>query len=168
MFNILLFNSYEIDFQLNELSHSFEYQFGSDEAHVFEENYDENEAISYISPTRSNTSIATENLTEFMKSFIASILTLKMTESDTSLILKQCANLVENLKVFNSSLIEDNIDMKPVQVLEMGSRFVRYSIFAVNSKYRRNKETQSRQSYVASKQYAIGNRNPLGASKEKS
>lgn len=152
------FNNYGIDFQPDELSHSFEYQFGSAEAHVFEENDEANETISYTSPARSPTSTATGNMTQFMKSFIASILTLKITESDTTLILKQCANLVENLKVFNSSLIADNVDMHPVEVLEMCSRFVRNSIFAVNSKYKRNKEARSRKSYVASKEYAIGTR----------
>lgn len=95
---------------------------------------------------------------DFMKSFTTSIIQLNLKQSDTDMIFKLCGTLIENLRIFNTTLIEDDNGFSTAQVLQITADLARSRIFKLKSAYQREQQIVSNQMYVAPKDTAIGTR----------
>lgn len=95
---------------------------------------------------------------EFIKKFISSISNLQINVADADLVLKLSTTLVDQLHDFNLDLMEDENGMSPVQVLQVSRRYVRTSIYSVNSNYKRKKNVVANSRYVDPIEIAIGTR----------
>lgn len=144
---------------MTELSYIFEHLFDLNAEPSFNES--STDLITYINPKRSATSIASNDMLEFMNTFIYSFSQVKLTEKDRTILLKSCIQLVKQLNSFNLSLIEDNNGMTPPQVLEVTSKFVQDRLFSVDAKYKRDKLIQENALFIAPKEIAIGTRYEL-------
>lgn len=144
---------------MTELSYIFEHRFDLNAEPSFNES--STDLITYINPKRSATSIASNDMLEFMNTFIYSFSQVKLTEKDRTIRLKSCIQLVKQLNSFNLSLIEDNNGMTPPQVLEVTSKFVQDRLFSVDAKYKRDELIQENALFIAPKEIAIGTRYEL-------
>lgn len=119
---------------------------------------DSNETFSYSNPNKNLTTIASEKLNVFLKSFIVSIVGMKIAQKDINLIFKSSACLVAKVNEFNKSLIKDNNGLEVNQAIQTSTAFVQSHLLAVSSRHRRNKIVASNPLYVTPKEVAIGTR----------
>lgn len=117
---------------------------------------EENNKIVLGEISKSETTIATEEMSIALDDFTNEILNLKLNQKTLNSVFKSSASLLKKLQQFNDQLIKNDNGMNSSQALAMATNFVCEKIEKVNSQYKRNKMYESNENYVAPQEFSVG------------
>lgn len=133
---------------------------------VFQDPVDEDYSYEYSNPDKSSTFLATKHLSSFLRDFTSEIDTLTLKQSDLNTIYKLVGNLVNEFKLVNTSLIEGENGLSPIQALDLTSKTAAKYFTKINSHYKRTNVVTSHPLYVPPRELGIGTRFELENDKE--
>lgn len=118
---------------------------------------DNSEKISiFASNDKSETAVASEDISNAIDDFITEILDLKLNQKSLDAIFKSSENLIKSMQVFNNRIINDSNGMNSVQSLNMAGDFACEKLSKYNTQFKRSKAYQKDDNYVAPKEYSLG------------
>lgn len=135
----------------------FQYQFDPVDNDISKSCYDCNYSIFIFGcPQKSTSSVNQESIKREVQSFHSGLSDLNLNQKQTNKVYALVENLIRKSAEFCVSSINENILDSPSHVVDQAIDLVMNRLSERNTEYKRNKEIESNEFYVAPKEMAIG------------